>query len=85
MATATLTTKGQITLPKVVRERLGLHAGDRVAFDLDEHLGRAVLHPMNKRARDVFGLLAKRAPARPVSTDAMREAVGAALKRRSKT
>ena len=32
MATATLTSKGQITLPRVVREKLGVSAGDRVEF-----------------------------------------------------
>lgn len=32
MATATVTSKGQITLPKSVRDRLGLAAGDRVEF-----------------------------------------------------
>lgn len=29
---ATLTSNGQITLPKAVREELGLHEGDRVVF-----------------------------------------------------
>jgi antitoxin PrlF len=29
---ATVTSKGQITLPKSVREALGLHEGDRVVF-----------------------------------------------------
>ena len=32
MPTATVTYKGQITLPKAVRERLGVEAGDRVSF-----------------------------------------------------
>ena len=32
MTTATMTSKGQITLPKSVRSRLGLQAGDRVEF-----------------------------------------------------
>jgi AbrB family looped-hinge helix DNA binding protein len=32
MATATVTSKGQITLPKIVRERLGVGAGDKVEF-----------------------------------------------------
>jgi AbrB family looped-hinge helix DNA binding protein len=32
MATATLTSKGQITIPAAVREALGVGAGDRVEF-----------------------------------------------------
>jgi antitoxin PrlF len=30
-----LTSKGQITVPKDVRERLGLKSGDRVAFEFE--------------------------------------------------
>lgn len=32
MPTATVTSKGQVTIPASVREGLGLHAGDRVDF-----------------------------------------------------
>lgn len=32
MTTATLTSKGQITIPAAVREALGIGAGDRVEF-----------------------------------------------------
>lgn len=32
MSSAKVTTQGQITLPKAVREALGVSAGDRVAF-----------------------------------------------------
>jgi AbrB family looped-hinge helix DNA binding protein len=38
---ATVTSKGQITLPKSVRDALGLKAGDRVLFRV--HEDRAVL------------------------------------------
>lgn len=32
MATATITSKGQLTVPKEIRDRLGLKPGDRVEF-----------------------------------------------------
>jgi len=44
MPSATITSKGQITIPKIVRDELGLRAGDRVAFRvLDD--GRVVVEP----------------------------------------
>ena len=33
-ATATITSKGQVTLPKAVRQALGVDAGSRISFDL---------------------------------------------------
>ena len=44
MITATITSKGQITIPKMVRESLRLHSGDRIAFIMHnqaEEIGRA--------------------------------------------
>lgn len=38
---ARLTSKGQITLPKAIRDALGLHEGDRVVFRVEG--SRAVL------------------------------------------
>ena len=33
MIIARVTSKGQVTIPKVVRERLGVHPGEDVGFD----------------------------------------------------
>lgn len=42
-AKSTISSKGQITLPLEVRKRLGLKAGDRVEFVIEE--GRTTLRP----------------------------------------
>ena len=73
MVTATLTSKGQITIPKAVREALHLHSGDIVAFIVhgDEE---AVLKPMTKSVDEVFGRL--HTPGQPrKSIEQMKEAV----------
>jgi AbrB family looped-hinge helix DNA binding protein len=57
MSIATITSKGQITLPKDVRTRLHLEAGEKIAFRVDESTGEAVLTPLNKTVDEVFGLL----------------------------
>ena len=36
MSQATLTTKGQVTIPKAVREQLDLKAGDRIDFIVND-------------------------------------------------
>lgn len=41
----TLTTKGQVTIPKAVRSRLGLKPGDDIVFEFDRH-GHVILHPV---------------------------------------
>lgn len=41
--TAKITSKGQVTLPREIRERLGVHDGDRVRFELEN--GVVVLYP----------------------------------------
>ncbi len=38
----TVTTKGQVTIPKPVRDRLGVNPGDEVAFELTPD-GRVVI------------------------------------------
>ena len=42
MATATLTSKHQITIPKAIREQMNLHRGDRIEFQANAY-GEIVL------------------------------------------
>jgi AbrB family looped-hinge helix DNA binding protein len=54
-----MTTKGQITIPKEVREQLRLAPGDRVDFVFDES-GALVLRPSGRSVRELYGLLRRR-------------------------
>ncbi|HUU01463.1 MAG TPA: AbrB/MazE/SpoVT family DNA-binding domain-containing protein [Myxococcota bacterium] len=56
MAAATLTSKGQITIPKEIRDALGLENGDRVAFRLRED-GVVELHPETLDLVSLHGIL----------------------------
>ena len=58
MALATLTKKGQVTIPKEIRDSLGLHKGDKLEFVIDKN-GGANLRPVCKKVDDVFGRLHK--------------------------
>lgn len=56
---ATLTSKGQTTIPKPIRDRLGMKAGDRIAFTLMPD-GVVVMRVKNKHVSDLAGLLHKK-------------------------
>jgi AbrB family looped-hinge helix DNA binding protein len=56
MTTATLTSKGQVTIPKEIRDRLMLHTGDRIDFTVTDN-GDVLLKPPTRRVDDLFGRL----------------------------
>ena len=56
---ATLTSKGQMTIPKAIRDSLRMKAGDRMTFTLMPD-GIVVLRVKNKRVSDLGGILHKR-------------------------
>jgi antitoxin PrlF len=72
MATATLTGKGQITIPIEVRQALRLDAGDRVEF-VEVEQGRFEIVPATRSVTALKGMFGK--PKRTVSIDEMNAAI----------
>ena len=71
---ATITSKGQITLPKALRERLHLAPGDRVELIVDDNdVVRMV--PRTTSVTRLKGMLPR--PARPVSLEDIEAAIRA--------
>ena len=73
MPTATVTTKGQITIPKDIRERLGVESGDRVNFLVQDD-GTVTVEPVTRHIRELGGLL-HRPKQKPVSIGKMDESI----------
>lgn len=81
MPVATLTTKGQITLPLAVRTTLGLSAGNRVDFVAID--GGFKLMPVRSDVTSLRGRFAGRVK-KPVSIEAMDEAIAQSVASRNK-
>lgn len=73
MPTATVTSKGQVTLPKKIRDALKIKPGDQIDFVLDKG-GEVRVRAGSFDVRDLKGLLHRRGR-RPVSLETMEEAV----------
>ena len=68
---ATMTSKGQITLPKRLRERMGLKRGSRIRFRLDAQ-GRLQGEPVLYDLEDLWGMADQvRRPKRAMTGDEM--------------
>jgi AbrB family looped-hinge helix DNA binding protein len=76
---ATVTSNGQVTIPKAVRETLGLRAGGKVRFTFEDG-NRVHMAPAGHRLSDLFGILGK--PPRSVTLEQMDEAIGQAAAER---
>ncbi len=72
MPTATMTSKGQITIPASVRASLGVEAGDRVEF-IQVEPGRFELIAATQSVTALKGMIRK--PAKMVTVKAMNEAI----------
>lgn len=79
MTTATITSKGQLTIPKAVRDALKLKAGDQV--DIEVRGGEARMVPVCRETREVYGILAKR-DRKAVGVEEMNRKLAEGFKRR---
>jgi len=59
MSISTLTSKGQTTIPKQVREHLKIVPGDKLDFVIESE-GRVVIRPAKLDVRELKGLLKRR-------------------------
>ena len=72
MSTATLTSKGQITIPADVRRSLNVDAGDRVEF-VQVEPGRFEVIASTRSVRELKGMFGK--PKKAVSIEDMNAAI----------
>jgi AbrB family looped-hinge helix DNA binding protein len=72
MATAAITSKGQITIPAEVRKDLGLKTGDRVSFIKGEN-GEYTLKPKTGSIMELRGIV--KWTGKPVTIEEMNETI----------
>jgi len=73
MPSSTLTSKGQTTIPKEVRDHLRIQTGDQIDF-LIQSDGTVVVCPATLHVSELKGIL-HRKNMKAVSVDAMNEAI----------
>ena len=73
MATSTLTSKGQITIPKEIRDHLKIRTGTRLEFRIASD-GRVVMQPRSRDVRELKGIV-RSSRRKPVSVEEMNEAI----------
>ncbi|MGA2048584.1 MAG: AbrB/MazE/SpoVT family DNA-binding domain-containing protein [Terracidiphilus sp.] len=76
MATALITSKGQVTVPIEVRDELGLKSGDRVEFVKDE-TGRYYLEPKKGSIMNLKGMFEW--TGKPMTIEEMDDAIASHL------
>jgi len=80
MATSTLTSKGQITVPKEIRDHLKLRTGQRLEFQVAAD-GRVVMRPRSRDVRDLKGIV-RTSRRKTVSVEEMNQAIAQGFSRR---
>ena len=74
METGTLSSKGQITIPKKIREFLNIETSEKLIFTPIEE-GKVLVTKEQKSAESIFGILKHRKKKQPVSPNQMDNAI----------
>lgn len=74
MLAGTVSSKGQVTIPKKIRKMLGVGPSDKVVFT-PLGKGKVLITSANRPASDIFGILKHWKLERPVSIDDMEFAI----------
>ena len=80
MSEATMTSKGQVTIPKAIREATNLQTGDKLDFQIVEN-GSILLQARKFRVEEAYGILARDGQ-KPIPIEAWDRRMAAAMKRK---
>ncbi len=72
MSAAKLTSKGQVTIPKDIRQHLKIDQGDKIEFFVGKN-GMVIISPIKSDVRKLKGIIPK--PNKPVSIEDMKKAI----------
>lgn len=78
---ATVTEKGQVTVPKEIRDRAGIMPGSRLDFEVMDD-GSLRVRVLSRGSKTLFGLL-QRPGSEPRSIEAMDDGIAAAVSERN--
>jgi antitoxin PrlF len=73
LTTATMTSKGQVTIPKPVRAALGIDSGDRIEF-VEVEKGQFAIVAATRSVKELSGLFKGRR-SKPVTIEEMNAAI----------
>ncbi|HDL86375.1 MAG TPA: AbrB/MazE/SpoVT family DNA-binding domain-containing protein [Candidatus Acetothermia bacterium] len=79
MLTSRVTSKGQMTIPKTIRDYLGISAGDRLTFIIRD--GEVIFYPVKGTLLDLRGSI--QGNKQPEDLDAVRKVVREKIARKS--
>jgi len=80
MSASTVTSKGQITIPKEIREYLKLRTGHRLDFEIASS-GTVIIRPRNRDVRELKGMVRSRRR-KPASIEDMNQAIAEGFAKR---